>query len=520
MRPFYLIAILVATFFVMGQYIWAYRAYPLNWDEVDYINAARKGFIENSLEVNSLSLHRFLELGYAKKQGDTLAIKRLATEFAAETEDVFHLRHFHPPLPHYYWALFDKPNAPDIEEWPFRLSNLLWIACIYATFLLAFALIEQLDIKSAFLATLAFGLLLLTPNGYRCFALMSHHIFHLAACLFFSGGLMRFLRKPSAANCYLLGVSVAFLFLTLEMCLAVLCGAVLVVLIAKKWTLFARLKRILQITLGFVIPIAVLWMGFFLSGGTVKALLMYVYRIVGQGNAEYSNVSWLLNWQNLVLENPLLCLWVLIGAGLSIWQVYQKQVQSYTLVPLIVGAFYALVMTPFMLAPSYILPALGLLSLNAAVALYKWSPEAKVQMSADFGLVLLLGLWAYWQLETMNLEALEAENQKVQAELQEDLSKIRPLINSDKPVIATSAHILNFYLKTDRIQLLDRHNPSRPDFYIRENFLYKDIKPELMQKKYGVVILHKWLKYHEYELTQLEKWGYTRKELNSVLVFY
>ncbi|TAF32351.1 MAG: hypothetical protein EAZ57_08855 [Cytophagales bacterium] len=520
MRPFYLILVLLGAFFLVSQYIWSYKDYPLNWDEVDYINASRKGFVENNLEVNSFSLHRFLELGYAKKQNDTAAVQRLAKMHAPESEDVFYLRHFHPPLPHYYWQWFDRPDLPEVEEWRFRLSNIIWLLVIYVSLLVAFALIDQLDVKSTFLSALAFGFVLVTPAGYRCFALMSHHIFHLSACVVFCGALMRFLRKPSALNSYILGVSIAFLFLTLEMCLAVIAGAFIVVLVAQKWQLFWKLKRVLQITLGFVIPIAALWMGFFLSGGSVKALLMYMYRILAQNNTEYAQVSWLQNWLTMVLENPLLFIWILLGAGITIWQVYQKQIRPYTLVPLIVGSFYAIVMTPFMLAPSYMLPALGMLSLNAALAFYKWSAEKNVQLSADLFLVLSFCAWAFWQWETMSLENLRLENEKVQKELQSDLSKIRPLLNTPKPVISTAAHIFNFYLKTNKIELLDRYNAKRPDFFIREYFSYRDIKPELMQKKYGLVIVHKWLKYHEYDLNKLEKWGYTRKDLNSVIIFY
>ena len=49
-----LILLFALFFFTKNQY--TYQSYPLNWDEVDYVNATKLGVLTNAFEIEGMDL--------------------------------------------------------------------------------------------------------------------------------------------------------------------------------------------------------------------------------------------------------------------------------------------------------------------------------------------------------------------------------------------------------------------------------------------------------------------------------
>jgi len=84
---------------------------PLTHDEVDYIVCSEKGIWRNAVGSQTLSLQEFVTLGKLKKDRDTLAIAEYAAGLVDPNQDVFVLRHYHPPLPVYFWSFFNSDDT-------------------------------------------------------------------------------------------------------------------------------------------------------------------------------------------------------------------------------------------------------------------------------------------------------------------------------------------------------------------------------------------------------------------------
>ena len=75
----------------------------LNFDEVDYFNASRKGFWVNAFDSSSLGIKSFLSLAFWKLK--LISVQPRFFQYS-ESLDTFLLRHFHPPLLQYISSYF------------------------------------------------------------------------------------------------------------------------------------------------------------------------------------------------------------------------------------------------------------------------------------------------------------------------------------------------------------------------------------------------------------------------------
>ena len=132
--------ILIIFFFIyFFQNTTNYTNFKLNWDEVDYANVAAKGIINNYIDRDSLSFQSFIEIGLSKFYNKELSDNK--NLLVLEQNDNFNLRHFHPPLPVYYWSIFasDK-NSNEINAKNLRFGNLFlyFIVFVYFTITIIF----------------------------------------------------------------------------------------------------------------------------------------------------------------------------------------------------------------------------------------------------------------------------------------------------------------------------------------------------------------------------------------------
>lgn len=482
---------------------------PLGWDEIDYVNASREGLAANHLEQNSLSLLQFYKLGSLKRGGDQQAVAAYASSLPDEKKDPFQLRHFHPPLPNYFWMAWDKFTQTS-SGWHYSMLFVLLLSGLAFYFTLprgsrSFGLITGAVFFSATAAA-------------NAFTTLNYHVFHLPACIFYAAVFFRHLENPVRRNGILLGIAAALLLLTLEMGLAVLALSALSVLLLRRTREYFRRQTIFSLLAGFLLTIALCWFGFFLKGGSFKALLMYVYRVIAAGNEEYSQVSAGRFWLQLCRENIFLVGWCFAGTAVTVYAIWRKLVPRTYLAPLLLAVGYAIIMSPFAIAQTYIIPALGLLCFQFALvlgALVRNRTAEKYIQALPYFLVLPLAFaFAGRNFQTLSTEAAFAKR-----DLEGDLAQIRSLTDSSATILATGAHVPAFYLPEYHFSDAQRNSFSDTTLFARKNYTYVSLEDSLRQKRYGAILVQKLLDYPEPSLKHIESLGYRRYTLNDFEFF-
>lgn len=508
-----LLLIFTCVFFVQNQQ--SRLDYPFNWDEVDYAKATHKGIFVNAFELGSIDLLSYLELGIAKKNNDSNKIAELSLSLPAEGEDPFSMRHLHPSLPIFYWTLFANDNV-EKEMWNFRWSNTLLGLISIAFFLFSGFLVSKNKAKVYLATTLATALLMSASVTTNSFSLLNYHTFHFAASILYLAFLIYFVQSPSFKRAYLFGIALAALFLTLEMAVVTLGGTVIALLVSGNASLLISWKYIWRALLSFLLTILIFWAGAFRTGGIIKSLLNYLYRIFAKQNAEYKSVSLAEKWLSFISEQPFLSGFILLAFTLLIYGIIKKKLKSIYTIPFIVGFFYALIMSPFMLHHVYVLPALGMLSFAAILVI----SDLKLPNYSLSVLGIIVGLIQIGQYSQTNFEEIKEAKKTEYKSYMADFQRVKEVIENKSNILATGSNIFNYYTSSTKIQNLDRYSITEPDFYQRRNYDYLNIFSEIEEGKYEVIIILRWMNYSEEKLQKLEDLGFKKEALNTVYLFY
>jgi len=329
----------------------------LSFDEVDYVNASKKGIIINAIDGSDPSFLEFAKFGLAKYQNDYESIDRLTQTLTPEEDQLFFMRHFHPPLPVYFWSFFVS-NDSKLSDLKLRFSSVAFFVFFILTFLImgnkspngsfSFSPIQALLVISFFTSQIFFW-----SNSS-----LNFHIFHALACLFFSYSLQNFLVQSSKKNEWVLAFSIAGLFLTLETGVFVAFIGLLI-LVFLKGLKYLISSDFIKILLKGLLVLIMFWPGIIFSGGPLKSWLMYAYRIFGNANEEYSSVQILNNYKDLFLSNPIFLCLSILSLVIIIYRKKTYQISFY--VPAVLGLSYGIFLSPFILNFTYFIPALSLI---------------------------------------------------------------------------------------------------------------------------------------------------------------
>ncbi|MDA9927877.1 hypothetical protein N9D92_02910 [Gammaproteobacteria bacterium] len=351
------VVFLSSILFILSSFNNGFFYSKLNWDEVDYVNAAEQGIIINALDGNDPSFIQFTKFGIAKYLNDPESIKKIALSMGSEETQLFMLRHFHPPLPIYYWSLFIHEDT-STSDLLLRSSSLIFFIFFAVIFLLLgnkySENTEPITRMQALLAISFFA----SPIFFLGHWSLNFHIFHALACVFFSYCLKNYLQKPNKQNEWLTAISLAGLFLTLETGIFVAFIGFLILCFTRGLKFLLKKTFISLLLKSFVIFI-MLWPGALFSGGPLKSWLMYLYRIFANSGDEYATVNILSNYKNLLFLNPFLSIVSAISILLILSNI-RKSKQMNFIIPLILGTAYCVFLTPFALNFTYFIPALSL----------------------------------------------------------------------------------------------------------------------------------------------------------------
>ncbi len=506
--PIFFLILVALTIFIAADKVQVYKDYPLNWDEVDYANAARKGILVNAIEAQSLSFKQFVMLSLLKKNKEDEKIGSL--NLPEESEDIFLLRHFHPPFPVYYWHIFAHNDGERMTE-NIRFGNVLWLifSALFSIFCLWFSSKNSQEI---FFGAGVMAIFWLSSNFIESHYLINFHSFHLVACLFFCSALFRYVEQPNQANSFWLSLGFVLLIGTLEMGIMVAGAALFLGLLSNYRKVLFSTRKILELLLMTIGLLIILWAGIFRTLSPLKAFMTYFYRIFANSNEEYARVSYFDNWLGFFVSNPFLFATILLGMLYTAYLIWKKCISSAEMIPLLLGLTYAIVMTPFMLAGTYVLPAIGMIFFG--IALIVMQKPIVLQFKV---LLLLISICA---LGFQIAQEKVVFPQTLAQHIQQLKTAFMPILSKNDHAYANGAHILNFYLGNEnKLTTLERYSIGEPDFYVRKNYKYQDIKPIISTEKVDVIVLLRWMKYSPEKMNYLAENGFVMTEYKEWLIF-
>lgn len=452
---------------------------PFDWDEVDYVNAAKLGFLANYAETTSLNIQDFLLLSQYKYKNLPLEETGIFSAYREE-QDTFLLRHYHPPSPMYLYTLFGGLSHFDhtLTRLPSLIFGLLTLYLLY------------------------FGSRLLFPKHGKSvgtFATLLHVInpiastaatglwFHSIATFFFLLTVVLFVRAfqtKQKKHLYWACTALAFSFVTLESSYALILAALLCFFFLKnpwwQWKPFHISKEFFKAWGLFLLLIALLWPGYFLTFVFVKFVFYHIYRLFISGQVYVgSQQAWLAFFQQFQL------FWLLwgIGTGYFFFRLYKKKLQqTYWTILLFLVPLFAMSYR-FFLTPQHVLPLLTLFALLGGYLLSAFVAKKPRYHYWAFGILLLLagfstaaGQYAYGDASS----AFYAQ-----------LAFIREQIPPDALFLVDGGHIYRHYLPEYWNIVSITANYVDDSISIRQQGAYSNINAEIQNKMYPYLLLQK-----------------------------
>lgn len=341
----------------------------LQWDEVNYILAARQGLITNATDSTSMTATEFIRFVQAKYQN------RPSQPSAAydESQDVFMLRHTHPPLLQYALSILGTERLAPGYEFQQRLIHFMGGVILIGTMLWGYVRMSSRPTVAGMITLAAAALL----SAFFLCRDLNCHLWIAISLVPASLAVGRFMKLQSAASGLLAGACLGLNFLGLQTGLFTSFFAVIAIGI---WTIPPALKAdgfklnvILQqlklwikhsawMIAGFFAFLLVTYPGSIIRLSMLRIIAVYAYLIVK--SSEYSGVSDRYSGL-LALTFPLVVLGI-IGLGLFVSR-RDPELKHFRIATIIIAIGYGLVMAKFLLNVTYIIPALALMSVAGVV---------------------------------------------------------------------------------------------------------------------------------------------------------
>ena len=346
----------------------------LTWDEVDYAQAARQGFVANWLEEGGLSLPAFL--GFAQARLDDAPV--VFPEGYDEATDPLNLRHLHPPLLAYMLVPFSGTQSERV----LRLVLLVGVALLLVTLHRAFVPDGAPDVglhrrpdgsrldRAPDGWSLALMLLMGAWASLHAFSSLHMHGLMAVTALLATALFLRWLEEPGRGWPVLPALGLALTGLTLETAVLIWGGLFALALLwpspsggGADRTIGIRLRRALPVfglALGLVV---VFWLGGFVKASPLRTATNYAYRIYLGG--EYAPVTGRLPGIARAALPFLLLAGLAMGARIATGIRLSWRSRAF----LLIGVVYGVVMVPVALSETYLIPAAVLLTVPCLAAL-------------------------------------------------------------------------------------------------------------------------------------------------------
>lgn len=377
--PALLAALVAAAWLAVALLLWPIHGSVIDWDEVDYYNAARQGVLANALDRGSLTPGQFLSFALAKARREAEAPLPPGYD---EPRDPLILRHYHPPFVVYLVALITGSSDSPGERLT-RSAQILGALALIACMLLSYLSASRRPTWPGALTVVALGALL----SYLTFFNLNFHGWTAVWTVTTAALLSRWLAAGQKGAGVLLCLSLALVLATLESGLVVWGAAALCLFVWVRAASFReRLTRGVRLALAgtglTALFVALLWPGAFLKISLVKTPVVLFYRsLLGQ---DYRRPV-----EPYLILLPLLCLTIL-ACG---WLLYRRTTEGRRWGPFaVVGAAYVVVVvviSPFTVSTQYLAPGLAPLACVIALAVDGVAAAGRGRAGAALALALV-----------------------------------------------------------------------------------------------------------------------------------
>lgn len=378
--------------------LWPKMGEALGWDEVDYLNAARQGFISNAFDSTSFNAIDFLRFSWAKLWNNPQKI----LSYYDEPSDVFILRHTHPPLLQYAIILVGWSRLVAGDEFALHFVQFLGGTILIASILYGYIKLTKSITITGLLSASAIGLI----GSFQLSKDLNNHLWIAVSLMASCIAVGNFMIKPVFSRGFVVGVFIGFNFIGLETGLFVAFWAVLAVGVSlflpyKESTdkamiasvndshrekIILWIKRSIMIFFGFFITVMLLYPGAFIRLSLLRSILVHVSAILKAN--EYIDVS---NRYGIIIQQvfPLVLIGLVGISGLF----FEKQSQRWYLIvsALIIGMGYGLLMMKFILNINYIIPPLVIMATVGISVVSSW----KIKQIEIIVLIFLIGFVGY-----------------------------------------------------------------------------------------------------------------------------
>ena len=345
---------------------------PLQWDEVDYIQAARQGFINNATDSTAIAPLDLIELIISKLKNTKVQVK----PSYVESNDVFMLRHTHPPFLQYALILIGRDQLNPGHEWVQRFVQFAAGTVMIATMLWGYQkLAGRNSSDSGLVTTAAAGLLCgsFVSGELNCHLWIAISL--VPTCL----SLGQFISNPSRKNGVITGCWIGINFLGLQTGVFVAFWSVIAIGISillktgsedllvngqLKYKMLDWIKRSCWMLIGFLFIILITYPAALTRLSLLRIFALYAFVIMK--GSEYASVSTNYN-RYLALTFPILII-AFIGLIQTLIHIKHKRSNHHTAFA-VVGFGYGLVLLKFLLNITYITPSLAILAVLGSASL-------------------------------------------------------------------------------------------------------------------------------------------------------
>jgi len=429
--------------------LWPGHGRLLDWDEVDYVNAAKLGVWVNAFEKGSLSPRDFIRFAIAKISGSNAV---LPFDYD-ESRDPFLLRHFHPPFVVFLLSAVSQSKSERVIRSVQLLGALAFICAIVFSY-------WSISASAGWPGVLLVSLLALWMIP-QLFSSISFHGWMAVWTTIIAALLTRWFEEQKSRRLrFLLCASLTLALLTLETGFLVWIAAILC--LTGWWVFSPSESRVIfpwrEIAVGASITVffvMVLWPGSIAKVSLLKIPAYYLYRIwLGK---EYAGVPAHLPGIFMSLLPVLV-----MGVPVCLWLYHFHQADFRRSGPFIgVAGLYGIMMTPFAMTPGYLLPALAPLVCVVGVGSDRMSRTGGWILVAGLGLFLSVTTWSSWP--TGAFESTRA-----------DLRWLEGVING-REALVDGGHIYQYYLGPEYVIQPITVDYGGAALLVREGGTYRDL---------------------------------------------
>lgn len=511
-KPVFIQALVLAIAAIMllvlsGPYHFADR--PINFDEGDYLIAAERGIYNNALDEGSLSASEFIKYGESKLNGTDY-------RHAHEKKDLFLLRHFHPPMPLYPYALFvGYTTNKSIEEWMhnYHMTNTVLSIGIVLCLIIFTYLTLDLFIKSNILHLVFICALYLSPLFALNLTVLQFHSFLLLCTPLLVYCFCAFVKNPSKSNALIFGLAIGLCISSLESW-PILVASLVVTIISNSVRRSLSISNLIIIVITSISITFLFWPASFIKIGIIKQPLMYAYRLFVKSGEEYSKVSGISHIANILNNNPAIVL-IFSGSLFIYVRYFRWWVEKYLLLILVfIGSLvYMAAMIPFAVSASYFYPCFGLLMVGSLIGLVVYLDSKTRYIKAASGLIIL----------TLVLSWVLYPKPQVIPDWPKDYAIIRVNTYQKKALIDNLA-VVSLY---SGIPFFENDAPHFPyagssNIYVRRDGGYLDVTSDILEGRYNVMVFRKsyWMNKSSLPIwRKIDSSGFVKRELEDYVIF-